>query len=701
MKRPAAAAALAVVAALALACGRDASAPSESAATQAAKPSILFVTLDTTRADSIGPETDRIATPTLTALAGRGLRFSQAYTTAPETLPAHASMLTGLYPAGHGVHENSRRLGDGIEPLAARLAAAGYATAAFVSGFPLDRRFGLARGFDRYDDDLGAGGVERSAGDTTDRALAFLAESGRGPLLLWVHYYDPHAPYEPPEPFRSRYPDDPYLGEIAYVDRELGRLVAAFQARFANGGAGGGGGGAAILVAGDHGEGRGDHGETLHGNLLYQGVMRVPLILAGAGVPAGERSEPVSTRRVFDTVLAWAGVEGDGGASLLDERPDTVLGEAMKPFLAYGWQPQVMAVSGRFKLIRAGDLELYDVVADPAETRDLAAGDSGTTDTAEREPLARELARAAREYPLPAAAGPTGSTAALPDPADREARERLATLGYVASEIRQPVRADAPSPRTMTHLFADLDLGSGLFVRGAYPQAIPVFERVLARDPNNLMVAVRLAVAHSTLGHSQRALDYFQRAQTIAPDSVDVRHYLAMHYDRSGDWQRAEPLFAGALAEEPDRLPALEGLARIRERQGRLAEAAALLERAIALDNDPAPGLAKLGELRMALGDSEGAVRAFERARDLAGPGFSRDLELGVCYLAMRRLEEARDALDRVPPDHPGYSMALFKRAQVSVLLAEPDRAAHIRAARAHADATTRPLIQSERLFQN
>ena len=173
----------------------------ERPAETAPRPSILFVTLDTTRADAIGPEAVGIETPSFNALAARGRRFRWAYATVPQTLPSHTSMLTGLYPAGHGVHENARHLADNQTLLAERLHAAGYRTAAFVSAFALARRFGLARGFDTYDDEQPAGRAERTAKETTDRVIEFLRTPVKQPLFLWVHYYDPHYPYTPPEPF--------------------------------------------------------------------------------------------------------------------------------------------------------------------------------------------------------------------------------------------------------------------------------------------------------------------------------------------------------------------------------------------------------------------------------------------------------------------------------------------------------------------
>ncbi|MGH9420136.1 MAG: sulfatase, partial [Thermoanaerobaculia bacterium] len=196
--------------------------------TETVRPSILFVTLDTTRYDAIGPEAKSVSTPSFNALVPQGRRFRWAYATVPQTLPSHTSMLTGLYPGGHGIRENGRSF-SGKEPLLAeRLHDAGYRTAAFVSAFALARRFGLARGFDVYDDDFGAL-AERDAQQTTDRVLAWLKQPSNEPRFLWVHYWDPHYPYTPPEPFRSRYASQPYFGEVAFMDQQLGRLIAAFR----------------------------------------------------------------------------------------------------------------------------------------------------------------------------------------------------------------------------------------------------------------------------------------------------------------------------------------------------------------------------------------------------------------------------------------------------------------------------------------
>ncbi len=670
---------LACVLAVSLACHRE---PVQQNRAPARRPSILLVTLDTTRADAIGPEQHDVATPSFDALAKRGLRFRYAYCAVPQTLPSHTSMLTGLLPAGHGVHENARYLSDSQRLAAERLHAAGYRTAAFVSAFALARRFGLGRGFDVYDEDFGANNAERTAKQTTDRVLSWLAQaSSDKPLLLWVHYYDPHFPYTPPEPYRGRYAKQPYFGEVASMDEQLGRLVAAFEQHQQ--------GPKALILVGDHGEGLGDHGEAQHGDLLYQSTMHVPLLIIGPGVKPGTTDEPVSTRRIFHTILDFAGIDGRNSLKPRPEargpRPEVVVAEAMKPFLDYGWQPQVMAVDGSQKTILAGRTEVYDVVADPQERHDLSANAA----------IPRPVRAALRDYPIPSAAPPP-SAASLDD----EARRKLASLGYVASSVTPVIRKDAPRPVEMAPLFPLLDEAAALFVREQYARCIPLLEQILEKDPHNLEGALRLATAYSSLGRDRQAVAAFERARSIAPDSQDVSTYLALHYARGREWRKAEPLLERVIALSPDRLPALEALALVREREGRIADAVALREKVYTMRTPNAAELEHLGQMQMALGATAPALATFEQLRLLQGAAFRNDLELGVLYLSAGRLPEARDALDRVPLSNPNYAMALFKRAQVSVLLHETDGPSRIEMARRHATPLTRELIARERLFQ-
>jgi len=235
------------------------------------------------------------------------------------------------------------------------------------------------------------------------------------------------------------------------------------------------------------------------------------------------------------------------------------------------------------------------------------------------------------------------------------------------------VRRDAPRPVDMAPLFADMEAASGLFTAGAYAKAIPVLQKILERDPHNLDAQLRLATCYSSLGRDDAAVDAFRKAAAMAPDSQDVRLYLALHYARTSEWARAVPLLEQVVKESPDRLTAVEALGALKAREGLAA---------------------------MERGDTPSALADLERARQLQGAAFRNDLELGVLYLDARRFEEARGALDRALAAKPDDPMALFKRAQVSVVLREPDSSARVEAARRKADATTRALIERERLFR-
>src|SRR5438132_1576390 len=347
------------------------------------------------------------------------------------------------------------------------------------------------------------------------------------------------------------------------MDQELGRLVQAYEKHTA--------GPLAIIIAGDHGEGLGDHGEETHGDLLYQPTVRVPLLLIAPGIKPGVSDSPVSTRRVFHTILDVAGL--DAASSLRRADHEVVVTEGMKPFLDYGWQPQVAAVEGRLKTISAGRIEVYDIVADPGETHELA----GSVD------LSRTMRQAIRDYPIPSVDTPPPKNISDDD------RRKLAALGYITSSVKPVVRKDAPRPADMITLIPIIERSMALFVREQYATGLPLFQQILARDPYNLDAALHVAVSYSQLGNDAKALEAFKKAEAIAPDSSDVRTYLALHYARRKDWPLAVPLLERVVSESPDRLPALEGLAVVRQRQGRLDEAIRIRQ-TIYTKRTPSPG---------------------------------------------------------------------------------------------------------------
>ena len=637
------------------------------------KPSqaILLVTLDTTRADRLGQGDEGSATPNLDALARRGMFFTRAYTTVPATLPAHTSILSGTLPVDHTIHENGRYLPPDLKLIAPQLKEAGYQTAAFVSAYPLAARFGLARGFDVYVDP--GKRPEKTATETTDDALRYLEAQKGDKLFLWVHYFDPHHPYQPPEPFKSRFADDPYTGEIAYMDREFGRLLAAFEKKFAEVDH-------HLIVVADHGEGLGEHGERFHGHLLYEGTMKVPLILAGTRLSPSVEEVQVSTMRVRDTIAQFAGQEGS--QSLFHSLNHFIFMEAMKPFMQYGWSPQIAMLDGEIKYIRSTDMEIYDLAADPKESNNLAGSFKGN-------PM---ISRRMAAFGLPYQSGNNQELS-------YEERSIFASLGYFTDGA--PLKTPRPwlKPADQIELLTQLDQASSLFVGEQYPEAIRVMEQILITDPENRSVLLRLGVAHSLLGREQEALRYFNRVAALAPESVDLRHYVGLHHFRFGQWERAATHLEWVLDRWPDKVEALECLAQIREKTGDSAGALAFYERAAHLKRDPALYIRK-GLLCMQNRMTIDAIEAFREAERLAPAEFTHHLELGVCYFSISDYRNARQMLDLVPPDHPGYAMARFKRAQVSVLLKEADAHDQVREALAAANPQTAELIRNDDLLR-
>lgn len=383
---------------------------------------VVLVTIDTLRIDHVGCYGARgPRTPSLDALAAAGTRFETVVSPAPLTLPAHTTLFTGLEPPRHGVRGNARSSLDAALPtLAERFQQAGFATAAFVGAAVLARSQGLARGFDVYDDAMSsrraanAGSyLERSADAVVDAALAWL-ETAPPRFLLWVHFFDPHALYRPPPGFRAAFPGNPYAGEVAFADAQLGRLLEAVAARFPASGT-------LVVATSDHGESLGQHDELTHSKTLYDATQRVPLVLAGPGVAVGRVVEgPVGLVDVAPTLLALAGLPALDGAQGRDLRADWQ-GRAGEERLFYletrATQPPLAGLRGaHYKYIEGGAApELYDLASDPLETRNLAAERAAVALGLERS-LATRLAEAAG-FPAP------GDVAAPPRPELRE-------LGY-------------------------------------------------------------------------------------------------------------------------------------------------------------------------------------------------------------------------------------------------------------------------------
>ncbi len=343
-------------------------------------PNILLVTLDTTRADALGCYGgDPKVSPNLDRIAGRSHLFERCETSVPQTMPSHTTIFSGLHPFNHGVRKNLAVLvGPDVPLIAEELRDLGYGTGAFVSSYVVDGRFGFKRGFDHYNGpDIRpsvGGGMERRAGDTVRLAVEWIANR-TSPWFVWVHLFDPHAPYEPPPPFSGRFADRPYAGEIAYMDNEVGRLIGSLVAKglFDP---------ALVIIAGDHGEALGEHGEETHGILLYEATTRVPLLIHVPGqTEAVRHRQPAGLVDIAPTLRDLLGITTPGdGVSLLptlrgkNANADRILYmESLEGYLQHGWAPLFAAVRGSEKYIESPHPELYDLVSDPNELRDLAS----------------------------------------------------------------------------------------------------------------------------------------------------------------------------------------------------------------------------------------------------------------------------------------------------------------------------------------
>ena len=425
---------------------------------------VVLLSIDTLRADRVGPQKDgRSATPQLDKLATVSRRFTQAHSPIPLTLPSHGSMLTGLYPVHHGSHDNGQPLG-GAATLPERLKAAGWQTAGFVAAAVLHSRFGIARGFEVYDDGWATGGsmqgvVQRSCPEVNGSAVRWLESSSEGPRFLFVHYFEPHRDYLPPSPFAERFEGDPYRGEVAFADDCAGALLSVLADRdLLND--------ALVIVTSDHGEGLGDHDELTHGLLTYESTQHVPLLIKRPGSTEGETDERfVSLVDIAPTVLAAVGLDVDeplDGIDLLSEaptQPRTLWAES-RLAIEWGARPPAAGYRDPLKYIDGARPELYDVRADPGETLNLFA---------ERAPEAESLAAALLE------SGVIEGMHAAPDGAiDAQTQEMLLALGYARTEERP---AAAVEPIDAKDIAAARYLYAGLKGTIAYQEKLPPDER--------------------------------------------------------------------------------------------------------------------------------------------------------------------------------------------------------------------------------
>ena len=558
---------------------------------------LLLITLDTTRADRLGCYGHANAgTLALDRLAERGALFERAYASTPLTLPSHVSIFTGLYPPRTGVHVNGQiELDPRARPLAELLAEQGFYTAAAVGGYPVTGRFPVSRGFESFDDRMvdphNPAGLEREAGEVVAAAMKLLGGRQDRRLFMWVHFFDPHDPYEPPPPFDSRYAGDRYQGEIARADAALADLLEELDARL-------GAEGLLVCVVGDHGEGLGDHGEPTHGFFLYESTMRVPFILAGPRVPEG-RVVPESVRGVdiLPTLLGLLGLPApaglDGVAIGLDEEsssPDRpIYIESELPYRHYGWSPLRGAVKGWLKYLEAPTPELYDLRRDPEERNNIAA--QSPAEVAELAALVADVALSVDGEHIPL------------DP-------RLSALGYVSAGSAGGAGGSLADPKDKLDTYLRFIEANRLLEEGRPLQALPLLDALIEEE--------------GTIGAR------FKRAQA---------------WRMSGRLEQAEVELLRLEREDPSMAAVAFEIARIAIWTGRPALALEKLERYLAASPGDAEALMFRGAAREELGDPAGAETDYRHALALNPAFYGASLRLGALLLSSGRLQEARDHL--------------------------------------------------------
>ncbi len=625
---------------------------------------VLLVTIDTLRADRVGAYGASLGlTPTIDALAREGLRFERTYAHVPLTLPSHATLMTGSYPPHTGVRDNGAfRLAPSADTLAGRLKAAGYRTGAFLGSFVLDARFGLNRGFDTYDDRMHSSAHEGDAAERrADQVAAPAADwiLGGGalshdqrpappPFFAWVHLYDPHEPYDPPEPFRSRYSGQPYDGEIAYADAVLGTFLSRLRSAGALDRT-------LIVVASDHGEALGDHRERTHGLFAYESTIRVPLVMwSGGRVNPGVFEPTIRLVDVAPTILDLVGappLTGTDGRSVRPfvageqayDEPGSYF-EALNANLARDWAPLTGLVRERTKLVDLPIPELYDLAADPGEAHNIYARDP------ER---ARDL-----EVRLDRITRTTSASTSAP--IDADAAARLRSLGYVVASGPKPARTytAADDPKQLVHLNVAMDDAAALWRRGDAAQAIETLRQVVRERPTLSMAYDRLAFMLRSTGRLREAIEVLDAAARGGhADRALLRSFGGLLRD-AGDLKRSAAVLEPLVSGDATDLQSADALGQTYARMGRIADAEALFRRVLAASPNAATTWNNLGSTYLAAGRLDEAVDALTRALAIDPDLATAHNGLGVAYArrgdTTRAVEEWRIALEL----RPGYADA-------------------------------------------
>jgi arylsulfatase A-like enzyme/tetratricopeptide (TPR) repeat protein len=633
--------------------------------TAEARSNVLLVTVDTLRPDRLGCYgSGSVKTPAIDALAAKGEVFERSFALTSTTLPSHTNILLGVDPLRHGVHDNANfRVGRDFPTLAEFLKTEGYATAAFVGGFPLDSSFGLDRGFDVYDDET-EGPVsrkqtdrERKAGAVVERAVAWI-ESQAPPWFAWVHCFDPHFPYEPPEPFRTEYAGRPYDGEVAYVDSALKGLLEAVDRKS-------GPGRTVVVFTGDHGESLGQHGEETHSFFAYNTTLWIPLIVAGPGMKPGRVGQTVVHTDIFPTVCELLGIAGPDtlqGRSLLPAAngarlpPRAFYFESLYPYYSRGWAPLYGYFTDTEKYIESPIPELYDLVKDFDEKENLAAGKDPKKC---REKLALVMGKSS-----PLAGGSPGSRI------DSQSLEKLRSLGYVSSPQTSRKAAFGPNDDVKVLLpFHNRSLAAlALYEAGRKDKAVDELRGIIAERPDIDVAYSHLAQILEREGRLEEALEVLRTGADALPANLKILSTTVHFLTLAGRFDDAIAMITAGGRYPFQKFPESWidlGVAYLNK--GNLARSLEAFNEALALDPGNAVAHRHLGDLQIAVFSKTGDPRAYTKSLESylksleIDPGdASAQNGLGQAYMEGKMPKEAIARFIRALEIRPDFPQALY-----------------------------------------
>jgi arylsulfatase A-like enzyme/Tfp pilus assembly protein PilF len=625
---------------------------------------VIFITVDTLRSDHLGCYGyERIKTPNIDGLAERGTMFKNAISQVPLTLPSHCSLFTSTYPQFNNVRDNgSYRLGQSAVTLAERMQENGYATAAFVSAFVLDSKFGLDQGFETYDDRMQQNigkkiiehmEAERTADKVTDAAVSWLRNKKASKTFLWVHYFDPHAVYNPPAPYRELYKDNPYDGEIAFTDEHIGVLLAALKELKLDENS-------LIIFAADHAEGLGEHEEFGHSVFIYDTTLKVPLIFSCPGlVTEGKVIEgQVRLVDVMPTILDFLQIERNKeiqGKSLIGLMKGRIkslnlpaYSESLYAKLRYNWSELKSFRTAEWKYIKSPEPELYNTKNDPQELVNLA--DS-------RMDVVKEMDNRLETFlTATSSSGEAPATAEI----DEETRRKLMSLGYIGGDAAPG--SEEPVPRKLIRVMEKMNLSARLANEGLIDKAIEGFREVVKIDQKNTEAYINLAQCYEGLGKYDEAITHFEIAASFKPDDPVTINDIGTCYTKKMDFGKALDQFNKAIELDAE-LPQIyynRGLAY--RKLGNLEHAIEDYDKAIELDAEFAEAYSNRGGVYERTGNYQRALEDYDKAIELAPQSAEAYYNRGVVYQKSGNQQQAIKDYDNVIELKPRFKPAYYNR---------------------------------------